>query len=506
MRLSRDIDLGRSLRQVFGNRPSAEERIRIDQERQDQTAEEILKRFFNPKPEHVCEIQLLADEVGLGKTFVALAVAVTILDQIRSGTPPPGLPANKPVVLVLTPNNDALFNKWLREADTFKTECARRHDALDWLQVKKPRNEGSGSGNIVDLRAAMGEATRDKPVLLIAKQTSLGAALTDRDKWRMRALASAFGYFRMHTKIRRYWCRRGKVFERYGIPDLQILINLRLSAGLWENENSIDLQRAYERALDDNKDYLRDHLRQALNGTDEDEVVRWLDDFTRQAIAGDFPRLPLMVIDEVHGLKNPQCQARKNLHSFLDGKACRLLGLSATPFQLRHEELLSVLRLRGLLRMPSTRADQLRSAVSRLEEAMKDARSGGDRFRDRWSRLRAGDREAVHHAWDELEELPHDAAVERTGALQPTRIGNALEAALLLKRCNKDLERRLGPFVIRHRHNRNDREHFVGMKSTPGNGPGTLHFGWVPGLEVKGGSELAHYLLMRAVALAKDEK
>ena len=78
-----------------------------------------------------------------------------------------------------------------------------------------------------------------------------------------------------------------------------------------------------------------------------------LDEFTRQAIAGDFPRLPLMVIDEIHSLKTPQCRAREHLHSFFDGKVCRLLGLSATPFQLRHEELLSVLRLRGLLRMPS---------------------------------------------------------------------------------------------------------------------------------------------------------
>ena len=73
-------------------------------------------------------------------------------------------------------------------------------------------------------------------------------------------LAAAFGYFRLNTEIRRYWCRRGKVFERYGIPDLQVLLNLRLSAGLWEDENSIDLKRAYERVLDNNKEQLRDRL------------------------------------------------------------------------------------------------------------------------------------------------------------------------------------------------------------------------------------------------------
>ena len=60
---------------------------------------------------------ILADEVGLGKTYVALAVAVSILDSIRRGEAPDGLPSNKPVVLVLTPTNDALFNKWMREAE-----------------------------------------------------------------------------------------------------------------------------------------------------------------------------------------------------------------------------------------------------------------------------------------------------------------------------------------------------------------------------------------------------
>jgi hypothetical protein len=33
---------------------------------------------------------ILADEVGLGKTYVALAVAVSILDAIRRGEAPDG--------------------------------------------------------------------------------------------------------------------------------------------------------------------------------------------------------------------------------------------------------------------------------------------------------------------------------------------------------------------------------------------------------------------------------
>jgi hypothetical protein len=38
-------------------------------------------------------------------------------------------------VLVLTPINKPLFNKWMREAEAFKKDCARHDGGLDWLQI-----------------------------------------------------------------------------------------------------------------------------------------------------------------------------------------------------------------------------------------------------------------------------------------------------------------------------------------------------------------------------------
>jgi hypothetical protein len=98
---------------------------------------------------------VLADEVGLGKTYVGLAVAVSMLDAIRHGESPDGLPANKPVVLVLTPTNDALFNKWMREAEAFKQDCAQHENSLDWLQIGSPIEKSSKSGNVVNLTEQM---------------------------------------------------------------------------------------------------------------------------------------------------------------------------------------------------------------------------------------------------------------------------------------------------------------------------------------------------------------
>lgn len=155
-----------------------------------------------------------------------------MLDAIRRGESPDGLPANKPVVLVLTPTNDALFNKWMREAEAFKQDCARHDNALDWLQIRSPIENSSKSGNAVDLTLQMRDATR-QPMLLIAKRDLFQAqALHDRDLWRQRGLAAVFGHFRTPVDTRRYWCRKGKVFDNFGIPELNELLDLRSSGHL----------------------------------------------------------------------------------------------------------------------------------------------------------------------------------------------------------------------------------------------------------------------------------
>jgi hypothetical protein len=196
MKLSPEIDLSRSLRQVFGNSARFNAQIQADSERQSETANAILRRFFTATVGERCEMMLLADEVGLGKTYVALAVAVSVLYAIRRGDSPQGLPSNRPVVLVLTPNNHALFNKWVREAETFKKDCARNERGLEWLQIRCPLGNSNKSGNLINLSEVVREATRSRPVLLIAKHGVLGATLHDRDLWRLRGLAAVFGHFR----------------------------------------------------------------------------------------------------------------------------------------------------------------------------------------------------------------------------------------------------------------------------------------------------------------------
>ena len=505
MKISTDIDLGNSLRQVFGNKEDFADQIKQDSARQSDTAGAILRRFFGAKDSERRELVLLADEVGLGKTYVALAVAVSILDAVRRGEAPDGMPSNKPAVLVLTPTNDALFNKWMREAEAFRRDCARIDGGLEWLQIRSPIKNSSKSGNVIDLSEQMRDATRSQPMLIIAKQGGLGSALHDRDLWRRRGLASLFGHFRTPAETRRYWCRKGRVFDNFGIPELDELLDLRGSGHLWDNPHFPDLQRAFFRVLQANSE-LADRAETALGGSGEGTLSRVLDDLARCALVSDWPLLPLVIIDEIHGFKNEYVQVRRHFETLLNGGFCRFLGLSATPFQLRHDELLSLLKLRRALALPRDRFTALDQAESDLGVAMKAARDSGEGFRRRWKALRPVDREIVSETWDAVVKAERSERQGLIAAIRPPRVAHAISAALDLEQRNSDLRRHLRPFVIRHQHPRGYREHFVGNEAALTGNRGSPSFSWSPGMEVRGNDELAQYLMMRAVALAKEER
>src|SRR5580698_10210844 len=89
-----------------------------DAERQTATVNHILTAFFGAERERR-EIQILADEVGMGKTFVALAAAYTILSVLRDPARCDELDDLRncyKCVLVITPGaNPTLARNWDRE-------------------------------------------------------------------------------------------------------------------------------------------------------------------------------------------------------------------------------------------------------------------------------------------------------------------------------------------------------------------------------------------------------
>ena len=85
---------------------------RDDGVRQSATVDEILKRFFDRKESRRRDIQILADEVGMGKTFVGLAVAYSVLEHMANEKTELELENCYQKVLIITPQNSALFAKW----------------------------------------------------------------------------------------------------------------------------------------------------------------------------------------------------------------------------------------------------------------------------------------------------------------------------------------------------------------------------------------------------------
>ena len=108
-----------------------------DADRQVRTVNRLLASFYGSSNDK-CEVQLLADEVGLGKTYVALAVAHTTLAALRQSTPPPQIAdvrdGYRAVVVVTPQGNHALAEKWTTEVGAMVSRCGRDQAALSWFK------------------------------------------------------------------------------------------------------------------------------------------------------------------------------------------------------------------------------------------------------------------------------------------------------------------------------------------------------------------------------------
>jgi superfamily II DNA or RNA helicase len=317
-------------------------------------------------------------------------------------------------------------------------------------------------------------------------------------------MAIVFETSNIRTQDRAWWCR--KVLGSGARESVPELLDLRKSNSLWDEGEGVsaDLHRAFQRARQD--EGVEHRLARIIENWNGQGMAGALDDLTRLALTLDLPEFPLVVIDEIHGLKNEHVQVRCHLKRLLTGRVSRLLGLSATPFQLRQDELLSLLQLRESLSLGTERKKALNEAVDKLDEAMKRSRASGDDFRRRWRNLTSSDSASISAAWNAVNQADEADRASLVKEIRPPRLAHAIEVALKLELCNRELRTHLHPFVIRHQHARGYRNHFVGRHAEINIGAGRPQFDWVPGMEVRGDNELANYLMMRAVALAKDEK
>ena len=428
-RLDSAVDLGRDQ-----DRMSSE-----DANRQHNTVDKILATFFG-LPESRIEIQLLADEVGLGKTFVALATAYAILDVLRhkSGEEqPPDLNKCYRAVVVVTPKgNHALTEKWHREVEALRTRCSRDLEETYWFRAKvcaSPDELLQAIYHANDLR-------RKVPVVLVAEAGIFTKRLADP------------GVRFFTACLFRWWGNGLQMRQRY-----HLIRGLSYTSGSWawwdaaswvargEYEMSLWNWRGHERFLatgereregwmpggerrlfgevsisyEQIEEALRQYTRE--HGEERVEALRQLCKEVPQRIPGDrrseqfrqwsayfygikdrlrnlykdlWPYLlqkdfPLVIADEAHHWRHAQRQDCRAFRQFMAPFARRLLLLTATPFQLHRDELLEVLATTDSMEpaIGATRVESLQERRHQLAIAMNASEEAGCAFSREWGAL-----------------------------------------------------------------------------------------------------------------------
>ena len=481
------LDLRRSLRSALGDGdPAAVEKAATRQER---TIDAILRRLYDNDEDRRREIVLLADEVGLGKTFVALGVAWSVLHQ-RSAA---GLSAGP--VLVVTPYSHALFKKWRREAEQFLKLVAPPDKDFDVKTAATPH----------DLARAL---RKRSPTLVIARMSAFSGRLHQLHTARMAAIHSLLRMSGFELSMD----ERLKMLSDWPSHATRESLDLRRSSAKWEAAKSTTEVGFYDR-----------HIRAAwrrLETSDPGLCNRMTDSWKRvqsgrskrssfwddlrelcRAALGQtvLHGLPLVIVDEIHNWKNHPTSWWRFLHT-LGLRIDRLLGLSATPFQLGPHELIQVLDLRRCIGLSGERAAFLDGRVCALDAELRESGVAGESLRSAWAGVEERDLKDLEQAWRTNGERV------RTDGLPP-RLQRALRALMNLRDAHVRLSRSLKPFLLRHQRDVSHRAWWVGRVADPQSSEPPASgraLRWRSGLDVSGDAELVHYLMMRAVQEHKD--
>jgi ERCC4-related helicase len=444
--------------------------------RQELTAAEIVRRFRTQPG------VILADEVGMGKTFVAFAVAASVIAQTRGQSGP---------VVVIVPSH--MLAKWTDDWNRFVRYCIPDSGLRSFIAERTGQIE-----DVVELLRLLDDDPARKRVLVFARITTFTSDLKPKDKWIQLALAQKAFAKNPHLSPQR------RSFERWA----PYLLQMR-TQGLTE--------QAVARLLDAHPEQWRRIIKDSghPNHLDDDPIPACL---SMRKQAGNFGELykflqqlpssprrvadrtitdqrqqfslaaraafkvvireaewhtPLMILDEAHHLKNPGTRA----HSLFDDaessrpgvdylRDCfdRMLFLTATPFQLGHYELSNVIRLFLTVRWGHSEAPPPgREVIERkfddLEQALDEAQRMARRLDERWGALKA-DALAGELDYEEAAAPPSmEELVTRWwsggGNSGSSPLRKELGDLVALTRAQKEqAEALLRPWVIRHNRDR----------------------------------------------------
>lgn len=455
---------------------------KTDQIRQRTEVESILLRFQEQPG------VILADEVGMGKTFVALAIAYSITVNARLGP-----------VVVMVPAN--LIDKWKQDLSTFcelyleNCRLVHRNDINQHNESENDIVRYDSARHSVEFMRLLDDPADERCHLIFLAQGAMSRSQTD--KWIRLALIAetlrrhgrgrAKQLINVKQQIHRFlaellWAIGEERAHNWG--DYLWKSLLKAAPFKWKEIYNSEMRDEW-RKLDD--DPIPESVVSALPRIDLSRIADALKHMPLRArggqqrvserlgevrsalkeVEGDLWkellveakwRSPLLVMDEAHHLKNPDTSLARQFKSpncerdlrigdgAMAGAFDRMLFLTATPFQLGHHELVRVLERFGDVRWDHSQFGTREMFVERLRilrEHLDASQRAAIHFQRCWGRLRPDNyMENVEVWWERL--------INSDRSNLPRDQRSAIEAFEATCYRQKAAEEVLRPWIVRH--------------------------------------------------------
>lgn len=326
---------------------------RANADRQKATMERILDKLRDQPGVVLC------DEVGMGKTYVALGVIANYLSRYGGSR-----------VLILTPSED-LAQKWRQDLARFRSVNVSKavESRMSTRSGERPR--------LTDLLGA-----KDKSGIWILP-LSVFFKSRDLESWReLRIIvtdlvARAANLSREQRKV--LWRRLGgshrKVPRRgrrlywndYEVPSFRTRVRRILGLG---DGSIFDPQSVSDTKL------------RAIR-----DEIEWM------LVRERFRRFSMIVVDEAHNLRNPDTKRYRAIEAVFKKTFRDMLFLTATPFQLGPEELKNILLLFRLSCEP--KAGSMEAEAAGVSKCAESYREGVEALENAWKMLSDDERKAI---------------------------------------------------------------------------------------------------------------
>ena len=444
--------------------PSIQLNAKVDYpvgERQEASVDAILKRFQKWPG------QILADEVGMGKTYVALAVATSV--ALSSDTQQP--------VVIMVPAG--LMDKWPADFEAFKEHCLPGSIAENLI--------GRRANNAVEFLKLLDDPPERRCQVIFLRNTALTLAL--HDYWVKMAIIKRAMHRRrnlgdLRKAIDRFLPRLvglsregkrhpGMIQEMYhaDFDRWWPIANRHGFDAMQDDPVPQAVQNALFKVLDRSHfDDLFDALNENVprrKSKNIDNRLRLIElrikELSREIwthCAGEIPNnLPLLILDEAHHTRNARTKLARMFHESgqddagqLSDVFDRMLFLTATPFQLGHRELCQILeRFEGINwggpRAPGVTRQAFHSAVSALHASLDASQLEAVKLDREWGCLGPEDRRVDGILMDDEEQWW--AACQDASGLTYQQ-ARALEAVSRTRNAMSHAGQQLRQWVVRH--------------------------------------------------------